>query len=233
MKYQFGTSLALALAFPLFAQNKESNRVETAGQVMEQISNAPDKIPQGVLDQADCVVIVPSVLKFAVGSAGRYGPGVITCRGGIGFYGPWGAPAMVALEGSSAESQLSEVTTDFILLLMSPRATDQLLEGKVKLGGAASSSAGPVGSTSSRETDVTVRTEILCYSRARGKFVGISLEGSTLRPDDGANKNLYGQDTTAKDIVINKSFSVPDSAKNLLATLQKVSPTKKVKAERR
>jgi lipid-binding SYLF domain-containing protein len=231
MKYQLGTSLAIALAFPLFAQNKESNRVETAGQVMEEISNAPDKIPQGVLDQADCVVIVPSVLKFAVGSAGSYGPGVITCRGGIGFYGPWGAPAMVALEGSSAESQLSGSATDFVLLLMSPRAADQLLEGKVKLGGAASSAAGPVGRSSSRETDVTVRTEILCYSRARGKFVGISLEGSTLRPDDGANKNLYGQDTTAKDIVFNKPFSVPDSAKNLLATLQKVSPTKKVKAE--
>ena len=231
MKYQLGTSLAIALAFPLFAQNKESNRVETAGQVMEEISNAPDKIPQGVLDQADCVVIVPSVVKFAVGSAGRYGPGVITCRGGIGFYGPWGAPAMVALEGSSAESQLSESTTDFVLLLMSPHATDQLLEGKVRLDGAVSSSAGPVGSTSSRETDVTVRTEILCYSRARGKFVGISLEGSTLRPDDGANKNLYRQDITAKDIIFNKPFSVPDSAKNLLATLQKASPTKKVKAE--
>jgi SH3 domain-containing YSC84-like protein 1 len=192
MKYQFGTSFALALAFPLFAQNKESNRVETAGQVMEQISNAPDKIPQGVLDQADCVAIVPSVLKFAVGSAGSYGPGVMTCRGGIGFYGLWGAPAMVALAGSSAESQLSGSATDFVLLLMSPRAVDQLLEGKVKLGEAASSAAGPVGSTSSRETDITVRTEILCYSRARGKFAGISLEGSTLRPDDGANKNLYG-----------------------------------------
>jgi SH3 domain-containing YSC84-like protein 1 len=231
MKYQLSITLALALAFPLFAQNKESNLVEHAGQVMEQISHASDKIPQGVLDQADCVVIVPSVLKFAVGSAGSYGPGVMTCRGGIGFYGPWGAPAMVALEGSSAESQLSGTATDFVLLLMSPRPADQLLGGKVKLAGAASSAAGPVGNTNSRETDVTVRTEILCYSRARGKFMGISLEGSTLRPDDGANRNLYGQDTTAKDIVFNKSRSVPESAKNLLAILQKVSPTKRVKAE--
>jgi SH3 domain-containing YSC84-like protein 1 len=231
MKYQLSISLALALTFPLFAQNKESNLVENAGQVMEQISRASDNIPQGILDQADCVVIVPSVLKFAVGSAGSYGSGVMTCRGGIGFYGPWGAPAMVALEGSSAESQLSGSATDFVLLLMSPRAADQLLGGKVKLGGAASSAAGPVDNTSSRETDLTVRTEILCYSRARGKFMGISLEGSTLRPDDGANKNLYGQDTTAKDIVFNKSSSVPESAKNLLAILQKVSPTKRVKAE--
>jgi SH3 domain-containing YSC84-like protein 1 len=231
MKYQLSISLALALTFPLFAQNKESNLVENAGQVMEQISRVSDKIPQGILDQADCVVIVPSVLKFAVGSAGSYGPGVMTCRGGIGFYGPWGAPAMVALEGSSAESQLSGSATDFVLLLMSPRAADQLLGGKVKLGGAASSAAGPVDNTSSRETDLTRRTEILCYSRARGKFMGISLEGSTLRPDDGANKNLYGQETTAKDIVFNKSSSVPESAKNLLVILQKVSPTKRVKAE--
>jgi lipid-binding SYLF domain-containing protein len=132
---------------------------------MEEISNAPDRIPQGVLDQANCVVIVPSVVKFAVSNAGSFGPGVMTCRGGIGFYGSWGAPTMIALEGSSAESQLSGSATDFVFLLMSPRAADQLLEGKVKLGGAESSAPGPVGSTSSRETDVTVRTEILCYSR--------------------------------------------------------------------
>jgi SH3 domain-containing YSC84-like protein 1 len=156
---------------------------------------------------------------------------VMTCHGGMGFYGPWGAPAMVALEGSSAESQLSANATDFVLLLMSPRAVDQLLQGKVKLGVDASSSAGPVGDTSSREADVRVRTEVLCYSRARGEFMGVSLEGSTLRPDDSANSNLYAQDITAKDIIFKTSFPVPDSAKNLLATLQKVSPTKKVKAE--
>jgi lipid-binding SYLF domain-containing protein len=213
MKYQLSINLALALAFPLFAQNKESNRVENAGQVMEQIYNAPDKIPQGVLDQADCVVIVPSVLKFVVGSAGSYGPGVMTCRRGVGFYGPWGAPAMVSLDGNSAESQLSGSATDFVLLIMSPRAADQLLEGKVKLGGAASSAAGPISSSGSKESDVTVRTEILCYSRVRGKFAGISLDGSMLRPDDGANKNLYGRDITAKDIIFNKSVPVPDSAK--------------------
>jgi SH3 domain-containing YSC84-like protein 1 len=232
MRHQLGISLALAPAFfPLFAQNKESNRVENAGQVMEQISNALNRIPQGVLDQADCVVIVPSVLKFTIGNAGSYAPGVMTCRGGMGFYGPWGAPAMVALEGSSAESQLSGNATDFVLLLMSPRAVDQLLQGKVKLGVDASSSAGPVGNTSPREADVRVRTEVLCYSRARGKFMDVSLEGSTLRPDDSANSNLYAQGITAKDIIFKKSFPVPDSAKNLLATLQKVSPTKKVKAE--
>jgi SH3 domain-containing YSC84-like protein 1 len=230
MKYQLVLSLALGLSFPLFAENKESNRLDIAGQVMEQIYSAPDKIAQGVLDQADCVVIVPAVLKFTVGNSGSHGAGVMTCRGGIGFYGPWGAPVMVALEGSSAESQLNGSATDFILLLMSPRAVDQLLDGKVKLGGDASSAAGPISSSGSKESDVTVRTEILCYSRVRGKFAGISLDGSMLRPDDGANKNLYGRDITAKDIIFNKSVPVPDSAKNLLATLQKASPTRKVKA---
>jgi SH3 domain-containing YSC84-like protein 1 len=139
-------------------------------------------------------VIVPSVLKLAVGIGGSYGPGVMTRRGGIGFYGPWGAPAMVALEGSSAELQLRGRATDFVLLLMSPRASDRLLKGNAKLGDDASAAVGPVGSTALRETDVTVRAEIPSYSRARGKFAGISLVGSMLRPDDGANKNLYGQD---------------------------------------
>ena len=230
MKYQFGISLALALAFPLFAQNNESNHVENAGQVMEQIVNAPDKIPQDVLDQADCVVIVPSVLKYAAGIATSYWPGVMTCRGGIGFSGPWGAPAMIALEGSTAESKLSGSATDFIIVLMSPRTVDKLLKDKVKLGEDTSAAAGPVLSNPSRKTDVNVRTEIVSYSRVHGDFAGISLQGSTLRPDNSANKNLYGHDITAENIIFSKSVSVPGSARNLLATLQRVSPVKKLKA---
>jgi SH3 domain-containing YSC84-like protein 1 len=230
MKCQLSFSLTLALASSLSAQNLESNRVEKAGEVTGQILDAPERIPRGVLDQADCVVTVPSVLKFTVGKAGSYG-GLMTCRGGMGFYGAWGAPAMVALEGNSAELQLSGSPTDFVFLLMSPRPADQLLGGRVKLGADASSAAGPISSSGSKESDVTVRTEILCYSRVRGKFAGISLDGSMLRPDDGANKNLYGRDITARDIIFNNSVPVPDSAKNLLATLQKASPIKKVKAE--
>jgi lipid-binding SYLF domain-containing protein len=230
MKYQLSISLTLELTFPLFAQDNEPNRPENAGQTMEQIVNAPEKIPQDVLDQADCVVIVPSILRFTAAPADNYGSGVITCRGGIGFNGPWGAPAMIALEGTTAESQLSGNATDFVLLLMSPRAVDKLLKDKVNLGGDASSAAGPVTSTTSRKTDFTVRTDILSYSRARGKFAGISLEGSTLRTDDGANKSLYGQDITAENIVFSWSVSLPDSARNLLTTLQRVSPTKKLKA---
>ncbi len=228
-KTLLGFSLAFALALPLFAQDKESDRVENAGKVMKEILNAPDSIPQSVLDKAECVVILPSVLKFAIGIGGSYGRGVMTCRGGKNFHGPWGAPTMMALEGGSAGLQLGGNATDFVLLLMSPRSAQSILKSKVKLGGDVSAAAGPVGRSASAETDVTMRAEILSYSRARGLFAGVSLDGSTLRPDNGANKNLYGKDVSAGDIVFKKAEPVPDSAKDLLATLQKASPVNKSK----
>ncbi len=228
-KTLIGLSLALALALPLFAQDKESDRVENAGKVMQEILNAPDSIPQSVLDKADCVVILPSVLKFAIGFGGSYGRGVMTCRGGKNFRGPWGAPAMMALEGGSAGLQLGGNATDFVLLLMTPRSAENILKSKVKIGADASAAAGPVGRTASAETDATLRAEILSYSRARGLFAGISLAGSTLRPDNGANKNLYGKEVSASAIVFDKAVPVPDSAKTLLATLQKASPVNKSK----
>jgi SH3 domain-containing YSC84-like protein 1 len=217
------------LALPVFGQDKESDRVENAGKVMQEILNAPDGIPQSVLDKADCVVILPSVLKFAIGFGGSYGRGVMTCRGGKTFHGKWGAPTMMALEGGSAGLQLGGNATDFILLLMSPRSASSILTSKVKIGGDATAAAGPVGRAASAETDVTMRAEILSYSRSRGLFAGISLAGSTLRPDNGANKNLYGKDVSAKAIVFDKAVPVPDSAKDLLATLQKASPVNKSK----
>jgi SH3 domain-containing YSC84-like protein 1 len=221
--------IVLTLAVPLFGQDKESDRVENAGKVMQEILKAPDGIPQSVLDKADCVVILPSVLKFAIGIGGSYGRGVMTCRGGSTFHGHWGAPAMIALEGGSVGLQLGGNATDFILLLMSPRSAQNILKSKVKLGADASAAAGPVGRAASAETDVTLRAEILSYSRSRGLFAGVSLEGSTLRPDNGANKNLYGKDVSASDIVFKKAVPVPDSAKVLLATLQKASPVNKSK----
>ena len=227
-KTLLGVSLTL-LVLPAFAQDKEQDRVENAGTVVKEILNAPDSIPQSVLDKADCVVILPSVLKFAIGIGGSYGRGVMTCRGGSTFHGPWGAPTMMALEGGSAGLQLGGNATDFVLLLMSTRSAKSILSSKVKLGGDASAAAGPVGRTASASTDVTMRAEILSYSRARGLFAGISLEGSTLRPDNGANKNLYGKEVSASDIVFKKAVPVPDSAKTLLATLQKASPTNKSK----
>jgi SH3 domain-containing YSC84-like protein 1 len=215
------------LALPVSAQDKESDRVENAGKVLQEILNAPDSIPQSVLDKADCIVILPSVLKFAIGFGGSYGRGVMTCRGGTTFHGVWSAPAMMALEGGSAGLQLGGNATDFVLLLMSPRSATSILSSKVKIGGDATAAAGPVGRTASAETDVALRAEILSYSRARGLFAGISLAGSTLRPDNGANKNLYGKEVSARSIVFNKAVPVPDSATVLLSTLQKASPKNK------
>jgi SH3 domain-containing YSC84-like protein 1 len=222
-------SLALSLAVPLLAQDKEQDRVENAGKVMQEILKAPDGIPQSILDKADCVVILPSVLKFAIGIGGSYGRGVMTCRGGTTFHGKWGAPCMMALEGGSFGLQLGGNATDFILLLMTPRSAENILKSKVKLGADASAAAGPVGRTTSAETDATLRAEILSYSRARGLFAGVSLEGSTLRADNGANQNLYGKDVSAPDIVFKKAVPVPESANVLLATLQKASPVNKSK----
>jgi lipid-binding SYLF domain-containing protein len=229
-KIIIGISLGLTLAFPALAQDKEQDRVENAGKVMKEILDAPDSIPRSVLDKAECIVILPSVLKFAIGIGGSYGRGVMTCRGGKTFHGPWGAPSMIALEGGSAGLQLGGNATDFVLLLMSTRSASSILTSKVKLGGDATAAAGPVGRTASAETDVTMRAEILSYSRARGLFAGISLEGSTLRPDNGANKNLYGKEVSAKAIVFDKAVPVPACAKELLATLQKASPVNKSKS---
>jgi len=226
-KLLLGFSVALAFSISLVAQDKEQDRVENAGKVMKEILAAPDSIPQSVLDKAECVVILPSVLKFAVGIGGSYGRGVMTCRQGKNFSGKWGAPTMMALEGGSAGLQLGGNATDFVLLLMSPRSANSILKSKVKLGGDVTAAAGPVGRAASAETDVTMRAEVLSYSRARGLFAGISLDGSTLRGDNGANKNLYGKEVSAQDIVFKAAEPIPDSAKELLATLDKASPVNK------
>jgi lipid-binding SYLF domain-containing protein len=212
------------------AQDKERDRVENAGKVMQEILAAPDSIPQSVLDKADCVVVLPSVLKFAIGFGGSYGRGVMTCREGKTFHGRWGAPTMMALEGGSFGLQLGGQATDFVLLLMNPRSAASILTSKVKLGGNVSAAAGPVGRTASAETDVTMRAEILSYSRARGLFAGISLAGSTLRPDDSANKNLYGKEVSAQAVVFNKAVPTPPSARTLCEALQKASPINKSSA---
>jgi|SRR5580692_4588155 SH3 domain-containing YSC84-like protein 1 len=213
-----------AVALPGLAQDKEQDRVENAGKVASEIMNIPDDIPQSVIDRADCVVVLPSVVKFAIGIGGSYGRGVMTCRSGKTFQGPWSAPTMMALEGGSFGLQLGGQATDFVLLLMTPRSAENILTSKVKIGGDASAAAGPVGRNASAETDVTLRAEILSYSRARGLFAGISLSGSTLRPDNDANKKLYGKEVEAKAIVFDKIVPAPPSAKLLLETLDKHSP---------
>jgi lipid-binding SYLF domain-containing protein len=217
-------------SLPAYGQKKEEDRVEDAGKVMQEILNAPDSIPQSVLDKADCVVVLPSVKKFAIGIGGSYGRGVMTCRGGKDFHGKWGAPTMMALEGASVGLQLGGEATDFVLLLMNSRAASGILTSKVKLGGDASAAAGPVGRTASAETDATLTADILSYSRAKGAFAGISLEGSTLRPDNDANKDLYGKKIEAKEIVLDGAIKAPPSASTLLSTLHKASPVNKSKS---
>jgi SH3 domain-containing YSC84-like protein 1 len=217
-------SLMGLMVLPVFGQDKEADRVKAAGTVISEIMNVPDDVPQSVIDKADCVVVLPSVVKAAFIVGGSYGRGVMTCRSGAHFRGPWSAPTMMALEGASFGLQLGGQATDFVLLLMSPKSADNILTSKVKIGGDASAAAGPVGRNASAETDITMRAEILSYSRARGLFAGVSLSGSTLRPDNDANKNLYGKDVTAKSIVFDKSVPTPPSAALLLRTLNKKSP---------
>jgi SH3 domain-containing YSC84-like protein 1 len=230
MKKAIIIGLFAGLALPVYGQEKEEDRVENAGKVMQEILKAPDSIPQSVLDKADCVVVLPSVVKAAFIVGGSYGRGVMTCRGGKNFQGKWGAPTMMALEGASGGLQIGGQATDFILLLMNPRSASGILTSKVKLGGDASTAAGPVGRTASAETDATMRAEILSYSRARGAFAGVSLTGSTLRPDNGANEKLYGKKIEAKEIVLDGAVKAPPSASTLISTLDKASPTNKSKS---
>jgi lipid-binding SYLF domain-containing protein len=217
-------SLLGMMVLPVFGQDKEEDRVKSAGNVISEIMNLPDDIPQSVIDKADCVVVLPSVLKAAFVVGGSYGRGVMTCRSGRHFRGPWSAPTMMALEGASFGFQLGGQATDFVLLLMSPTSAANILKSKVKIGGDASAAAGPVGRNASAETDVTMRAQILSYSRARGLFAGVSLSGSTLRPDNDGNKKLYGKDVSAEAIVFDKAVPPPPSAAKLLGTLNRKSP---------
>lgn len=221
-------SLALSPLTALSADDvKEVDRVENAGKVMSEILNVPEDIPQDLLDKAYCVVVLPSVLKAAFIFGGSYGRGVMTCRRGPNFNGPWGPPTMMALEGASFGLQLGGEATDFVLLMMSDRSAKGVLTSKVKLGADASAAAGPKGRDLSAATDATMRAEILSYSRARGAFAGISLEGSTLRPDNDANKKLYNEDIKAEGIVLKDEVKAPPSAHLLLSTLEKRSPHRK------
>src|SRR6185437_2469183 len=208
-------------------EGKEQERLQNAGVVLNEILNVPDDIPQRLLDKADCVIVFPSVLKAAFGVGGSYGRGAMTCRQGDNFSGPWGAPTMMALEGGSIGFQLGGQATDFVLLVMNDRGAKGILTSKVKLGADASAAAGPKGRDASAETDATARAEILSYSRSRGAFAGISLEGSTIRPDNGANEKIYGRKVDAKDIALSGTVQAPPSAHQLLSTLKAKTPRHK------
>src|SRR6516162_5480937 len=195
----------------------EAERVKDAGEVLKEILNIPDNIPQELLDKAECVVVLPTVLKGAFGIGGSYGRGVMVCRSGPHYKGRWGAPALYALEGVNIGFQLGGEATDFVLLVMNPKGARSLLSSKVKLGADASAAAGPKGPSGEAATDVVMNAEILSYSRAKGLFAGISLEGSTLRSDGGANEKLYGQKVSAKDIIGQGRVKTPACAQEFVA----------------
>src|SRR6266852_3308764 len=206
------------------AQEKEQKRLRHAGEVLMEILNIPDNLPKPVLDRADCVIVLPSVKKGALGVGASIGRGAMSCRSGADFTGPWGPPAMYALEGISFGFQIGGQATDFVLLVMNPHGAQTLLKSKAKLGGNASAAAGPVGRDAEAATDLAFHAEILTYSRAKGLFAGVSLEGSTLRPDGDANKRIYGHEVSARDIVRNGKEAVPSSAQKLVSLLNQKSP---------
>jgi lipid-binding SYLF domain-containing protein len=213
------------LVVPMAADSeKESDRVQESGVVMKEILNIPDDIPKDLLDRAECVIVLPSVKKLAIGIGGSYGRGVMTCRTGAHFTGSWSTPALYALEGGNIGFQLGGQATDFVLLVMNPRGAASLMGSKVKLGADAAAAAGPKGRTATGATDVVMRAEILSYSRSRGLFAGVSLEGSTLRPDNRANEKLYGRKLSAREIVRQGKAAAPPSAAELLSLLNSHSP---------
>jgi lipid-binding SYLF domain-containing protein len=226
MKKRLATVLALSLIAPvLFADDKkERDRLENCGTVIQEIMDIPDDIPQDLIDKAECIIVYPSVLKGAFIFGGSYGRGAMTCRTGERFNGPWSAPTMMALEGGSFGFQIGGQATDFVLLVMNERGARAILSSKVKLGADASAAAGPKGRNAEASTDVTMRAEILSYSRARGLFAGISLAGSTVRPDNRANEKLYKKDVTAQDVIFKGSVPVPPSAQKFISYLNKKSP---------
>ena len=230
MSRYFSLALCVVTATAVLgAQNKEQTRLENAGTVMQEILDIPDNIPQELLGSAECVIVIPSMTKVAMGIGGSYGRGAMVCRTGARFQGPWGAPAMYTLEGGSFGLQLGAESTDVVMLVMNKRGVDALLSSKVKLGGNLSAAAGPKGRNAEASTDVTMRAEILSYSRSRGLFAGASLEGTSLRPDDDASKEVYGRKMTARGIVMGRGIAVPESGRHLIAVLEKSAPFNELK----
>jgi len=218
--------MAIFLACPTFAvqESREQKRLSSCGQVFKEVMDIPDGIPKELLNKAECVIVIPSVLKFAFGIGGDFGRGAISCRTGQHFTGPWSAPALFALEGANIGFQIGGQATDFVLLVMNPRGANSILSSKVKLGADASAAAGPKGRTAAADTDIVMRAEILSYSRSRGLFAGVSLEGSTLRSDGSANRKLYGRNLTAKEIVREGKVGIPASGSEWVSLLNKKSP---------
>jgi SH3 domain-containing YSC84-like protein 1 len=223
VRYVLACCMVLAVA-TLGAQNKEQGRLENCGVVMEEVLNVPDNIPQELLEKAECVIVIPSMMKAAFGIGGSYGRGAMVCRSGKSFDGAWGAPAMYTIEGGSFGLQLGGQSTDLVLLVMNSHGVEALLSSQVKLGANASAAAGPKGRTAEASTDASMRAEILSYSRSRGLFAGLALSGASLRPDNDANEQVYGRKLTARRIVTGSAISVPQSGHRFVDVLQRSSP---------
>ncbi len=234
MRKLFAVFTVFLTGLPLFVnavwaanEKKDDDRLKNCGSVLHEILDVPDSIPKDLLDKAHCVVVFPSVLKAAFIVGGSYGRGAMSCRQGDDFKGPWGAPTMMALEGGSFGLQIGGEATDFVLLVMNQHGASGILSSKVKLGADASVAGGPVGRDASAETDATLRAEILSYSRARGLFAGVSLEGSTIRPDNGDNRKIYGREIAAREIVLSGKIAVPPAAQQFISTLNSKTPSRR------
>jgi SH3 domain-containing YSC84-like protein 1 len=222
-------SLGLLMVFtlvclPALAEDKEKDRLENCGVVLKEILDIPDDIPSDLLDKAECVIIFPSVLKVAIGFSGNYGKGAMTCRTGEHFTGPWSAPAMMRLEGVGIGFQLGGQATDFVILVMNPRGAKSLFHSKVKLGADAAAAIGPKGRDAAAASDAAMRAEMLTYSRSRGLFAGVSLEGSTLRQDNRANETIYHRRIDAETIIRKGGVGIPGSAQKMISLLNHKSP---------
>src|SRR6202034_3315888 len=219
-------ALCLAVASPMFAQKKEAERLDNSATVVRELLVGSSGLPTSILDQADCVVIFPSVKKVAVGIGGSYGRGVLICRNGGEMNGDWGAPAMYKLDQGSIGVQLGSTATDFVLVVMNHKGAEQILHGKTKLGADAAAAAGPTGASAVGYNAASMHVDVLTYSRTKGLFAGVSLVGASMDSDEDANKALYGKAISASAIV-DGGASVPSAAQPLVGFLDSTSPAKK------
>jgi lipid-binding SYLF domain-containing protein len=225
MKRMLSLLAVAALAVPMSsAESKEEQRLQNCGTVLREIMDIPEDIPQDLIDKAECIIVFPSVLKAAFVVGGSYGRGAMTCRTGEHYSGPWSSPSMMVLEGGSVGFQIGGQATDFILLVMNPRGAHSMLKNQVKLGADASVAAGPKGRTAEASTDAALRAEVLSYSRSRGLFAGVSLEGASIRPDHDANERIYGRKIDAEDIIFGNKVKVAKAAQRMIAYLNRRSP---------
>jgi SH3 domain-containing YSC84-like protein 1 len=213
-----------AMTTTLSAAEKAVERCDTAAKVLNEVMGTPEKaIPEDLISKAQCIAIVPGVKKAGLGFGGQYGKGVLVCRGKGGS--GWTGPSTVRIEGGSFGLQIGGSSTDLVMLVMNERGQEKLLQSKFTIGADAAAAAGPVGRKAQAQTDAQMHAEILSYSRSRGIFAGISLEGSTLRQDADDNKAIYGKDVTPKQI-LNGEVAPPASANSLHTTLNKYSKAK-------